>query len=395
MISSFYPHQKSAHQKKIEKALLNIQSNPPAFLDVYQNSFFDICKKEYQNFKHSKHLLVLGIGGSALGTNSILQALNRTSKITIIDNIDPEELEKTLHNINFSETCINVISKSGNTLETMLQMSVVEKIIQQKHSSILHKNIIYTTEENSPLFEYAKKNNSATLPISKKIGGRFSVFTPVGIFPLLFAEVHIEELLKGAEFVSNNVKSHTNLDDLIHLSILQYNAYKEEHRNMTILMSYHKKLIGLLDWYRQLLAESIGKNKNTGITPVLAFGSTDQHSQIQLYTEGPQDKLILFLSTKTPSNNDQQYNVLGMKNPLNVAQVQNALFEGTKKSLEKHKCPYAELFLKDINEYEIGKFLMTMMVHTSILGEILEINPYDQPGVEEGKIQTKKILNNT
>ena len=395
MISSFYPHQKTTYQQKIEKALLNIQLNPPAFVDIYQNSFIDICKKQHHHFKEYTHLLVLGIGGSALGTNSILQALNKTSKVTIIDNIEPEEIKKTLNNIDFSETCINVISKSGNTLETMLQMAVVEKIIKQKHSSNLHKNIIYTTEENSPLFEYAKKNNSATLPISKKIGGRFSVFTPVGIFPLLFAGVDIEKLLEGANFVSSNVQSHTNLDDLIHLSSLQYKAYKEDHRNITILMSYHKKLIGLLDWYRQLLAESIGKNKHTGITPVLAFGSTDQHSQIQLYTEGPQDKLILFLSSKISTNNNQEYHVLGMEKPLNVAQVQNALFEGTKKSLEKHKRPYIDIFLSDINEYEIGKFLMTMMVHTSILGEILEINPYDQPGVEEGKIQTKKILNNT
>ncbi|MBT4937024.1 hypothetical protein HON22_03825, partial [Candidatus Peregrinibacteria bacterium] len=367
------------------------------FLNIQKNSSLEECQKQYENFKNFKHLLVLGIGGSALGTQSILQALGKNTHVTIMDNIDPEEFLKVLDHVDFNNTAINVISKSGGTLETMLQFAVVEKTLKEKFPNDYQKRIICTTGKESLLDNYAKKEGYQTLPVPENVGGRFSVLTAVGIFPMMFAGVDIHNLLKGAQDVSSSIltakKSNLdkNLEQILELVHIQYSSYIEEKRNICALMSYQKKLMGLLDWHRQLLAESLGKSKSIGITPVLAFGSTDQHSQIQLYTEGPQDKLIFFLSSDI-TQTDNTYQTLGMNKKISLFQTQEALFEGTKKGIKKFHSPFMELFLNKVDEHEIGKFFTIMMLQIATLGELLNINTYNQPGVEEGKIQAKKIL---
>lgn len=384
-------------KQKVEAGLLQLTKSPPSFLNIEKNSHLTECKKQYENFKNFKHLLVLGIGGSALGTQSVLQALKKESKVSVVDNIDPEEFEKKINAIDFENTAVNVISKSGGTLETMLQMAIIEKILKEKFPKDFSKRIICTTGAESLLDKHAKKEGYTTLPVPENVGGRFSVLTPVGLFPMLFAGVDIKNFTEGAKEIThsfNSLKegnSNTALENVIQLSSMQHYAYSEEKRNICVLMSYQKKLMGLLDWYRQLLAESLGKSKSIGITPVLAFGSTDQHSQIQLYSEGPEDKLIFFLSSDTSQSNEK-YQVLGMDKEISLAQTQKALFEGTKKGLKKFNRPFMELFLEKVDEHEIGKFFMAMMLQIAILAELLNVDAYNQPGVEEGKTQAKELL---
>lgn len=398
-------HDVSLAQESLQKILS--QSLP--FTHVFENAFFDECTAVLEQIKHFDHLLVLGIGGSALGMQAILQALNKgknvavfgtkgvsgnpqsSKKITVLDTIDPEVIEQTLSCINWETTVVNVISKSGGTLETALQLSVVESILRQKFSQEeMAERVVCTTETGSMLFDHARKNNYLTLPVPKSIGGRFSVFTPVGVLPLLFAGIDMKTLLSSAQKSVESTDAQKLVCDLV---ASQFHAYKHENRNLTVFMTYQRKLMGLLFWYRQILAESLGKDENTGITPVLALGSTDQHSQVQLYAEGPQDKLIVFLSA--PFQKDPQtFSVLGFEKEIGIAETQEALLFGTKKSLEIHNRPFVELSFIDVNEKEVGEFLMVHMLVIAVMGDLLKINAYDQPGVEEGKIQSKKFLMN-
>ena len=380
-------------QEQSQKALENVYAQNYDFQSVFEHAYATECEEVFEKTKQFTTLLVLGIGGSALGTSSVLQALgkslNTSKNVIVLDTIDEETIQKTFEKINWEETCINVISKSGGTLETMLQLSFIESILKEQFPENFSKKaserIICTTGENSLLYNYAQEQNYKTLPVPKNIGGRFSIFTPVGIFPMLFAGVNIPELLTGAKEVQNKK------DILTSLVNTQYQAYKEEQRPIMVLMSYHKKLMGLFDWYRQLLAESLGKNNTTGITPVLATGSTDQHSQIQLYNEGPQDKLIAFLSAPFPKDT-QTFSVLGIEKKIGLNQAQNSSFIGTKESLKKHQRPFYEIQLEEVTEKEIGAFLMSHMISIVAMAEMLHVNAFDQPGVEEGKIQAKKLL---
>ena len=360
----------------------------PSYLDFQNISYLDECKNLAQKCSKYKHLVVLGIGGSALATASVIHALKKQNKITVLDHIDPEDFQESLSKISWNETCVNVVSKSGTTLEVLFQLSVIEKILQKKFPKTIHEKIICTTSKNSLLYNHALKQKYSILFHEKDVGGRFSVFTPVSLFPLMFAGVNIEKFLKSAERIKNK-----DVFDSIVLPLVsvQYNSYMKDSCPITVLMTYHKKLQKLWEWYRQLLAESLGKNKKVGITPMLAYGSTDQHSQIQLYTEGPKDKLIMFLSA--PYEKDTHfYELIGMKKSVGINQMQEALFEGTKKGLDLHKRKFIELQFNQITESEIAIFFASHMMSINILADLLHVNALDQPGVEAGKLQAKKIL---
>ena len=371
-------------EAKVEEALIKVFQKLPEFCNLEKNAYVSQCQNLVSHYHQYQHLLVLGIGGSALGTSAILQALGKENKVTVLDTIDPEFFEKKINQINWDHTLVNVISKSGSTLETAFQLSFVEKLLKKKFKNSWSEKIVCTTGKNSLLEKHALKNNYKTLPVPEGIGGRFSVLTPVGLFPLLFAGIDVANLL--------DLKiTQEALPALKPFVLAQYFTYQNQKKNITVLMTYQKKLLGLLDWYRQLLAESLGKNSQVGITPTLAFGSTDQHSQIQLFTEGPQDKLIVFLSADFLQKKES-FTVLGMNKKINITETNQALLAGTKKGLSKHHRPFVEYFLDQVNEKKIGQFLITSMLQIVVLAELFQVNAFDQPGVEEGKIQTKKIL---
>ncbi len=236
------------------------------------------------------------------------------------------------------------------------------------------------------------------MEIPKNVGGRFSVLSPAGLLPAALIEIEIEELLKGAKNMRNKMLS-INLNENLpyRLAVIQYLLYKKG-KTINVMMPYSQKLFYLSDWYRQLLAESIGKNLNTGITPVKALGVTDQHSQSQLYNDGPNDKLIIFIETenfshKVPIPNDYI-------NSEEVEFLKNADFntlikvekQATEKSLTKNDRPNITLKIKSISEESIGEMIMLLEGSVAFLGELFNINAFDQPGVELSKKLTKEIL---
>jgi glucose-6-phosphate isomerase len=261
------------------------------------------------------------------------------------------------------------------------------------------KHFVFITDpENGLLREIAKKEKIPSFEVPENVGGRFSVLTPVGLLPAALLGIKIEKMLAGAckmrdQFLSNNPKENLPFQ----LAKIQYDLAKKG-KSINVMIPYSQKLFRLADWYRQLLAESIGKKfnndgkvVNVGITPVNALGVTDQHSQLQLYNEGPNDKLFIFIEVeklkpvlKIPS---QLFNKNVTFNQL--LQIEK---DATASALTKNSRPNFTIKIDEINEENLGALFMLFEGATAFLGEMFNINTFDQPGVELSKKLTKEAL---
>ena len=342
--------------------------------------------------KNLTTLLVLWIWWSALWTSSILSALWKNKSVIVLDNLDPEYCEEIFNSLNWEKTLINIVSKSWNTIETNTQLSAIEKILLEKNLEFEKHILITTWEEKNQLRDFAEKNKIKTLSIPKEVWWRFSVFTWVALFPLLFAKVNIKKFLKWAIDWVEDFKNNKTEDDIASkLAISQFEAYKYWNKNIAVHKTYSRKLLWLLDWNKQLLSESIWKNRKIWITPIINFGSTDQHSQLQLHLEWPKDKHITFLTSpfKNWPITNKRDDFLHMKC---FWEVQKAFLEATKKSFVSYWIWYQEIYLSEINEYSIAKYMIANMISIWILWELFKVNAYDQPAVEFGKVRAREIL---
>lgn len=364
--------------------------NLPWWLDIDYSNCVSQVKQIYSKCSKYEKLLVLGIWGSALWTSSVLTALSKSDNILVLDSIDPEYCERVFSRIDWENTLINVISKSWSTLETLAQISVVKSILESKNLNLKDK-IVVTTWSNGVLRDFADEYDLLSLDVPEGAGWRFSVFTQVWLFPLLFAWVDIDEFIRATalEFESFKNNEFENNIPLL-LAASQIEACESQKKNISVLMTYNKKLYWLLDWYRQLLAESIWKRRSIWITPVLAIWSTDQHSQLQLYLEGPSDKHFTFVNTKNikwPITwDDFQYLI-----SKSFWEIQDAFFEWTKKAFCHYGVNYQEIEI-ETSELSVAKFITNLMIAIWLMGEYFWINAYDQPAVEFGKGESRRIL---
>ncbi|MCR4278412.1 MAG: glucose-6-phosphate isomerase [bacterium] len=354
--------------------------------------------------------LVLGIGGSDLAGRALYSALKPSKKKLVFAgaNTDPDELFEIVDGLDLKNTCINIISKSGGTVEPMASflyvLSQLEKKVGKRNVA---DHIVATTDpESGSLYELATKHGWAMLPIPRNIGGRFSALTAVGLFPLAFAGTDIQGIQKGAHqefqaFQSESVEK----NNACQYALLQYLAYTKRNQKIQIVMPYSAQLKEFGLWYRQIWAESLGKKVNrkkkivnVGPTPISALGATDQHSQIQLYTEGPNDKTILFIEIEQFKNDlHVPANVFGMKELVQISgkrfrDILHAEREATSRALTASKRPNGTLFLKKITPGSIGALFMFYELATALSGELYDINAYNQPGVEAGKKAMHDIL---
>jgi len=328
------------------------------------------------------YIVVLGIGGSALGTICLQQSLkhlfenelknSKTPKLYIIDNIDPVLIKELEDIIDYKKTLFIVITKSGETIETLSQYSYFRKNCEKKKLDIKNHFVFVTDPKNGDLRKIANKEKITSFGIPKNVGGRFSVLTAVGLLPARLIGIKIEKLLAGAKKVKK--------DRAFTLAAIQFLLKKP----MTVLMPYSQKLIKFTDWHRQLLAESIGKKFNnsgkiihSGITPINALGATDQHSQLQLYNEGPNDKFVIFIEIKK-----HEKNIFG-----ELIKIEK---NATAQSLTKNNRPNMTITIDSLTEETLGELLMLFMWETAFLGEFFGINAFDQPGVELSKQLIKK-----
>ncbi len=360
--------------------------------------------------------VVLGIGGSALGPMAVQQAINHPfynevsrekrngfPKLYIIDNVDPEKLVGLQDVVNFENCLFNVISKSGSTSETMSQFMIIKEYLENKiGKEAAKKHIVCTTDvEKGNLIKIAKEEGYKTFFVPAPVGGRFSELTPVGLLPAAFCGIDIAEMLKGGEVMDKlSTKENVFENPAYMFATLSYLAMKQG-KNISVMMPYADSLKFIADWFAQLWAESLGKAKdfdgnvvNVGQTPVKALGATDQHSQVQLYMEGPFDKMIIFLGVdefKEELRIPELYADIPSVGFLGGA-TQNKLIlteqMATEYALQQAGKMNMTITLPKVNENTLGQLLYMLEVATGFCGELMNIDAFDQPGVEAGKDAT-------
>ncbi|MFH1089037.1 MAG: hypothetical protein V1716_01270 [Candidatus Uhrbacteria bacterium] len=355
--------------------------------DTASLRFIENKAKEVQ--KKFKRLIVIGIGGSDLGARAIWHALpGKKMELVFLSNPDPDTLTKVL-NLSATEwqaTAICLVTKSGTTLETLANFSIVrDRLIRTVGKSNHGQQIFVITEEENQLALWSQAQGYCVLPHPKNIGGRFSVLSIVGLFPVACGGVDIKGLLAGAQTV--------DYTEAAKFSALQYLNY-QKGRSINVLMPYSDRLSQMPFWFRQLWAESLGKNGH-GPTPIAALGAVDQHSQIQLYNDGPNNKTITFIevekfsaSLKVPKGLPSIEYAAGK----DLSDLLHAERKGTAAALTKGKKPNATIFIPTISPESLGALCQFFMVATAYAGELFGVNTYNQPGVEEGKKRAKKLL---
>ncbi len=378
----------------------------------------DIVKTAEDIRKNFKYFVVLGIGGSALGPIAVFQALchlhhndlpehkRNAPKFYVEDNVDPERMVALLDVIDVEKTMFNVITKSGSTSETMTQYLIINDILTQKLGDKAKEHIITTTSSSKGnLIKISKKEGYKTFYIPDSVGGRFSELSPVGLLPAAVLGVDVFEFLDGAKYMDELCCSGDySKNPALASAILSYISLKKG-KNISVMMPYADGLKYIADWYCQLWAESIGKEVDkqgntvfAGQTPVKSLGVTDQHSQVQLYTEGPFDKVTTFLAVdeyrKTVKIPD------GCKDIPDVnflcGHTMNELIQAervaTEYALTVKNRLNRTIYLPTLNAFTLGQLLFFFELETAYMGEMLNIDTYNQPGVENGKNATYALL---
>ena len=366
------------------------------------------------------NFVILGIGGSALGATALFRALchplhNLVSKserggrprVFVMDNIDPATFKGVLDFIDLKKTVFNVITKSGSTAETLSQFLIVRKMLTVRIGKESVKKHVVVTTGAGQLKALAEEEGYPLLPVPENVGGRFSVFSAVGLFPAAMLGLDIPELLAGAGDMDERCKTNQPFDKAqdklwqnpAYLSgALHYLADVKKGMSISVMMPYSDALIQVAFWFRQLWAEGLGKAKdlsgkvvNTWQTPVVASGVTDQHSQLQLYSEGPFNKLISFLlveiygETMPIPPQPEQKEGLAYLGGHSLEELMKIEAQSTQLALTKAGRSNMSLILPEINAFTIGQLLFLLQVQTVFTGGLYYVNPLDQPGVEASK----------
>jgi len=362
-------------------------------------------------------LIVIGIGGSNLGTLAVQEAIlgklynlsASTIKVLYADTVDSALISGIINLVKPTlkrngNVLLNVISKSGITTETVANFRILIDLLR-KYKKGYKDHVVVTSDRGSKLWKLAVKEGFTTLEIPRKVGGRYSVFSPVGLFPLGLLGIRIEDLLKGARQMREAcVDADLERNPAAIIACIQFNHY-QEGKNISDLFFFSSDLESLGKWCRQLMAESLGKEfdrngrkVNVGITPTVSVGSTDLHSVAQLYLGGPYDKFTTFISIENsrsrllvPLRDDYSDLVPGIDGK-SLDEILSAILEGTKEAFRKDKRPFIEISLPDKSESAIGQFMQLKMIETMYLGHLLNVNPFDQPDVEKYKKETRRIL---
>ena len=378
----------------------------------------DILSTAKEVRKNCENFVVLGIGGSALGPIAVFQALchlhhndlpkskRKAPKFYVEDNVDPERMLALLDVIDPAKTIFNVVTKSGATSETMTQYLIIMKILKDRLGDKAKDHMIATTSSaKGNLIKIAKEEGLKTFYIPDGVGGRFSQLCPVGLLPAAVLGIDIKLMLDGAKYMDNLCKNKDYKKNPAMMSaLLQYLAI-QRGKNISVMMPYADSLKYIADWYCQLWGESLGKAVDkdgnvvyAGQTPVKSLGVTDQHSQVQLYTEGPFDKVVTFLAVENyrceqviadgcPDIPDVNFLCGHTMNELITAERKATEYALTVKNRLNHT-----IYLPEVNAFTIGQLLFLFEMETAYIGEMLNIDTYNQPGVEGGKNATYALL---
>ncbi len=377
----------------------------------------DRCRGKFDN------LVVLGIGGSALGNIALQAALNpytynfdsprKTPRMFVVDNVDPAYFGSVLkfceQNGGFKKTLFNVVSKSGETAETAAQFMVIRDLLKKHVGADYKSNIVAVTDPKvGTMRKICDSEGFTTLPVPDGVGGRFSVLSPVGLFSAAMCGIDINALLDGAASMDapcSREEMARNPAAMIAFLLCELGASKGKTNH--VMMPYANALYLLADWYRQLWAESLGKQVDlsgetvyTGYTPIKALGTTDQHSQVQLYREGPNDKVFCFLEVESFEGTGGDVTIptgLGVEaikylEGKSMTTLLNAEKRATEYAFIESQRPNFTIKWPRIDAYHVGQFIYLWEVVTAYAGLMLNIDAYNQPAVETGKVATFGLM---
>ncbi|CCY24716.1 glucose-6-phosphate isomerase [Brachyspira sp. CAG:484] len=379
----------------------------------YVKEYASMIKDRFEN------ILVLGIGGSALGGLAVTEALLKPywnlltdeqreglPRIFFLDNIDPDSISGLLDILDLKKTLVNVITKSGSTAETMSQFMIVKDRLEKELGDTYRYNFVATTDKKTGVLrQIAEQEGYKTFVVPDDVGGRFSVFSAVGLLPLALVGIDIDAIVNGVKDMDLALKN-TDIRENIAAqnALIHYLMDTKKGKNLSVMMPYSSRLKYVSDWYVQLWAESLGKNKdkngadvNIGPTPIKALGATDQHSQIQLYNEGPNNKVINFIRVEEFDTTLEiprifEYTGIGYLGGKTINQLINAEADSTRVALSDYCRPTVTITLPKVDGYNVGQLLYMLEVQTAIAGELYNINTFNQPGVEQAKNYTYALM---
>lgn len=398
-------YSKSFYQIKSSQTIFDYVKDEITKIGYYSLPFQDTSKiKEYAKKVSKKHIAIVGIGGSTLGTFAIYQFLKRTKefdkKLHFFETTDPTDIKQRVKKLDLEDTLFLIISKSGTTIETISIFKYLASLV-----TIDAKNCAIISEEDSKLTSFAKKQNMTIFDIPKNVGGRFSVFSTVGLVPLAILGVNIDNLLKGAKEVHNSFFKQKGYYETI-MEKARFMVENKNRFNINVVFSYSASLEGFNKWYIQLWGESLGKININGtkqaLTPIGLIGPVDQHSFLQLIAEGKRDKTVTFIKvadfqdeTKIPSNTLNGFEELEYVDNLTFAKLIDEQANATIESLKQlGDIPHDVITINRVDEYNIAKLMYSYQLLTSVVGKFVQINTYNQPGVESGKQILKEKLKN-
>ena len=368
--------------KKIKDEIIRDKNNLfKSFLPSSKYSFNFQSIKKFNNFRT---VVVIGMGGSILGTKAIYSFLKHKikKKFVFIDNLDQDFLGKIKQECKLAKTLFLIVSKSGNTNETIINSSYFKFFFKKSNIIIISEN------KNNILYKFAKSKGFDFIKHNPFIGGRYSVFSEAGMLPAYLMGLNPKNFKKNLPKFLNSKKTLSNsVKQLLKIQIKKF--------KVMILFNYVPELNDFLFWLQQLLAESLGKKKK-GFIPVVSNAPKDHHSLLQLYLDGPKDKIFYVFSSKSKKilklNCDvfgKEMSYLNKKSYQDVKVSQkNAFIE----ILKKNRTPFRELVIKKFDENTLGKLFLLFIFETIALGKMMKINPFDQPAVEKVKVLTKKFL---
>lgn len=373
------------------------------YIGYYNLVFSDTSEyKEYAQSLKQKNIVIIGIGGSTLGTYAIYKFLkhskNLSKKLYFLETTDPIDIKSKLENIDLNDTLFIVISKSGTTIETV-------SIFKYIHSLVIcdKNNTLVITESDSKLNEYAKANEIMSFEIPKNVGGRFSVFSAVGLVPLAIVGIDIDALLAGAKEMHDSFFNQTQTYERVLKKARFFVEYKNSF-NINVVFSYSSRLDGFNKWYIQLWGESLGKidinSTRQGLTPIGIIGPIDQHSFLQLIVEGRRDKTVTVIKVndfynhlKIPDIKLDGLDELNYIDSIEFSSLINKQADATIESINNlGDIPCDVVTIDSVSEKSIASLMYEYELLTSVCAKFMYIDAYDQPGVEAGKIILKQKL---
>jgi len=379
----------------------------------YVKEYASMVKDRFEN------ILVLGIGGSALGGLALTEALlkpywnllseeqrNNLPRIFFLDNIDPDSMNGLLEALDLEKTLVNVITKSGDTAETMSQFMIVKDILKKSLGDNYRYNIVATTDKKTGILrQISEQEGYKTFVVPDDVGGRFSVFSAVGLLPCALVGLDIDEIINGVKDMDLMLKN-TDINNNIAAqnALIHYLMDTKKGKTHSVMMPYSSRLRYVSDWFVQLWAESLGKNVDKegnpvqiGPTPIKALGVSDQHVQIQLYNEGPNNKIINFVRVENFDTTLEiprifEYTGIGYLGGKTLNQLMDAEADSTKVALSDRCRPTVTITLDKVDSYNVAQLLYLLEVQTAIAGELYNIDAFNEPGIEQAKNYTYALM---